>query len=144
MNEFNYTQQQVAESIGISRVQVSNLIRLLQLPEAVQTMLEERKLNMGHARPLVGLGDKVALNLAQQCIEKGWSARQMEKQAKKASVPPKKVVTDVASDVLALEEELSRTLALPVKLQNKKDGSGSIKLSYANKQELNMLLKRLR
>jgi ParB family chromosome partitioning protein len=144
MNEFNYTQQQVAESIGVSRVQVSNLIRLLQLPEAIQIMLEERKLNMGHARPLVGLDDKVALSLAQQCIDKGWSARQMEKQAKKASLSPKKVGADVAADVLALEEELNRSLGIPVKLQSKKDGSGTLKLHYANKQELNMLLKRLR
>jgi len=144
MDEFNYTQQQVAESIGVSRVQVSNLIRLLQLPQAIQTMLEERKLNMGHARPLVGLEDKTAINLAKLCMEQGWSARQMEKQAKKASVSPKKVVSSVAADVLALEEELKSTLGLPVKLHTKKDGSGDIKLSYANKQELNSLLKRLR
>jgi len=144
MDEFNYTQQQVAESIGVSRVQVSNLIRLLQLPEVIQSMLEERKLNMGHARPLVGLDTKVAIELAKLCMEKGWSARQMEKQAKKASASPTKPMSDVASDVLALEEELGRTLGLPVKLHAKKDGSGDIKLSYTNKQELNMLLKRLR
>ncbi|MDQ7001159.1 MAG: ParB/RepB/Spo0J family partition protein, partial [Ghiorsea sp.] len=63
IEEFNYTQQQVAESVGVSRVQVSNLIRLLQLPESVQTMLEERQLNMGHARPLVGLEDAAAIRL---------------------------------------------------------------------------------
>ncbi len=144
MDEFNYTQQQVAESIGVSRVQVSNLIRLLQLPEPVQTMLEERKLGMGHARPLVGLETKTAIALAKQCIDKGWSARQMERQAKKTAVSPKVSTATATPDVLALEEELGRSLGLPVKLRVKKDGSGDIKLSYSNKQELNMLLKRLR
>jgi ParB family chromosome partitioning protein len=144
MNEFNYTQQQVAESIGVSRVQVSNLIRLLQLPEAIQKLLEERKLNMGHARPLVGLEPSVAMNLAKLCIDKGWSARQMEKEAKKASVISLKGGSDTEADVVALEEELERVLGLKVSLKKKKDGSGELKICYQHKQELDDVLQRLR
>jgi len=144
MNEFNYTQQQVAESIGVSRVQVSNLIRLLQLPAAIQTMLEERKLNMGHARPLVGLEETVALVLAKLCIEKGWSARQMEKEAKKAASNEQKKEITVDADIKALEEEMTRVLGLSVTLTRKKDGSGELKVNYQQKQELDKILKRLR
>jgi len=144
MDEFNYTQQQVAESVGVSRVQVSNLIRLLQLPAQIQQMLEQRQINMGHARPLVGLDGKHAVNLAKLCVEKGWSARQMEKEAKKALAPVKSKDKAVAPDVLALEEELGRSLGVGVALNPKKDGSGVLKLSYNNKQELNTILQRLR
>ncbi len=83
IDEFGCTQQHVAEKIGISRVQVSNLIRLLQLSINIQNMLEKRTLSMGQARPLVGLPTHVGERLARQCIAKSWSARQMEKEAKK-------------------------------------------------------------
>jgi len=143
MEEFNYTQQQVAESIGVSRVQVSNLIRLLQLPEAIQTMLEERKLSMGHARPLVGLASIDAIMLAKTCAEKGWSARQMEKEARKiGSSKPAKVEVD--ADIAALTEELKRNLGLSVNLTRKKDGSGEVKIAFSHKQELDKIIKSLR
>jgi len=143
MEEFNYTQQQVAESIGVSRVQVSNLIRLLQLPEAIQTMLEERKLSMGHARPLVGLASIDAITLAKTCAEKGWSARQMEKEARKiGSSKPSKVEVD--ADIAALTEELKRNLGLSVSLTRKKDGSGEVKIAFSHKQELDKIIKSLR
>ncbi len=144
MDEFNYTQQQVAESIGVSRVQVSNLIRLLQLPNVIQMMLEERKLNMGHARPLVGLESIAAIQLAKLCIEKGWSARQMEREAKKASTPKKEETSNISSDVLALEEEMTRVLGMSVSLKKKKDGSGELKINYQHKQDLDAVLQRLR
>ena len=143
MEEFNYTQQQVAESIGVSRVQVSNLIRLLQLPEAVQLMLEERKLNMGHARPLVGLTAVDAIALAKTCVEKGWSTRQMEKEARKASTS-KSVKNEVDADIVALSEELKRNLGLSVSLTRKKDGSGEVKIAFSHKQELDRIIKSLR
>ena len=143
MEEFNYTQQQVAESIGVSRVQVSNLIRLLQLPEAVQLMLEERKLSMGHARPLVGLTAVDAIALAKTCVEKGWSARQMEKEARKASTS-KSVKNEVDADIVALSEELKRNLGLSVSLTRKKDGSGEVKIAFSHKQELDRIIKSLR
>ncbi|WP_038247145.1 ParB/RepB/Spo0J family partition protein [Ghiorsea bivora] len=143
MEEFNYTQQQVAESIGVSRVQVSNLIRLLQLPEAVQVMLEERKLNMGHARPLVGLAAVDAITLAKTCVEKGWSARQMEKEARKANAS-KPAKNEIDADIQALSEELKRNLGLTVSLTRKKDGSGEVKIAFAHKQELDRIIKSLR
>jgi len=146
MDEFAFTQQQVAESIGVSRVQVSNLIRLLQLPESIQLWVEERKLNMGHARPLVGLNRAKAEALARECIAQGWSARQMEKEAKRALSETGKASSKVMldADVAALQDELTRKLGLPVVLNCKKNGSGELKISYSQAAELDGVLKRLR
>jgi len=144
MDEFNYTQQQVAESIGVSRVQVSNLIRLLQLPQVVQQMVEERALNMGHARPLVGLDDAVACQLAKQCVAKAWSARKMEQEARKASHKEQFSPKTEDADAKALEEDLSRSLGVVVQLLKKKDGAGELKIIYGHKSELDAILKRLR
>ncbi|MDQ7003908.1 MAG: ParB/RepB/Spo0J family partition protein [Ghiorsea sp.] len=144
MDEFNYTQQQVADSVGVSRAQVSNLVRLLQLASPIQTMLEERQLSMGQARPLVGLDNALALNLAHLCVEKGLSARQMEKEVKKLASSAPKTNPKIEPNVVKLEEELASVLGLSVKLREKKNGAGEIKLTYQNKLEFNQLLQRLR
>jgi len=146
VSEFAYTQQQVAERIDVSRVQVSNLIRLLQLPEVIQKMIEDRKLSMGHARPLVGLERSRAIELARHCIEHEWSARQMEREAKKAAQQgtKKAVAHEIDADVAALQDELSRTLGLPVVFQCKKSGAGELRIAYTRPEELDGVLKRLR
>lgn len=146
MDEFSYTQQKVAENLGISRSQVSNLIRLLQLPDAIQTMIGERQLNMGHARPLVGLETRQAESLAKQCIQHQWSARKMEEEAKRAlkSLQHPTELKQVDADVLALQEELTQHLGLSVQLSCKKNGSGELKIRYGRAEELDGVLKRLR
>ena len=145
IDEFDCTQQQVAERIGVSRVQVSNLIRLLQLSINIQNMLEKRTLSMGQARPLVGLPTHVGERLARQCIAKSWSARQMEKEAKKAAKEPviaKKVAID--ADVAALQDELTRKLGLPTELICKANGSGELRIRYTRPAELDGVLRKLR
>jgi len=146
IDEFAFTQQQVAESIGISRVQVSNLIRLLQLPMSIQEMIEQRLLSMGNARPLVGLDTNKAEILARKCIAEQWSARQMEKEAKRVSNEhvSRPSGAPVDADVAALQDELMRTLGLPVTLHCKKNGAGELKISYSRAQELDGVLRRLR
>jgi len=146
MDEFGYTQQQVAERIDVSRVQVSNTIRLLQLPDQIQKMIEDRQISMGHARPLVGVERAAAVALARSCIEHDWSARQMEREAKKAASAKsgKPRVAAIDADVAALEEELSRKLGLPVAFQCRKNGSGELRVSYTRPEELDGVLKRLR
>lgn len=145
IDEFGCTQQHVAEKIGISRVQVSNLIRLLQLSIDIQNMLENRMLSMGQARPLVGLPAQVGERLARQCIAKSWSARQMEKEAKKAAKEPvavKKAAID--ADVAALQDELTRKLGLPTELICKANGSGELRIRYTRPAELDGVLRKLR
>lgn len=146
MRDFGCTQQQVAERIGVSRVQVSNLIRLLQLPDEIQKMIENRELSMGQARPLVGLDRAQALDLARQCIREGWSARQMEKQAQKLARARsrKQPAREKDADVQALQEELTRKLGLPVDIQYRKDGSGELRIRYTRPAELDGVLRKLR
>ncbi len=145
MDEFDCTQQQVAERIGISRVQVSNLVRLLQLPVSIQNMIEIRTLSMGQARPLVGLPTHVGERLARQCITQSWSARQMEKEARKAAKEPgavRKVAID--ADVAALQDELTRKLGLPTEVTCKANGSGELRIRYTRPAELDGVLRKLR
>ena len=144
IDEFGCTQQQVAEKIGVSRVQVSNLIRLLQLPDRIQNMIENRELSMGQARPLVGLPLPVAEELARHCLERDWSARVMEREAKKAArkPAPKARVTD--ADVAALQDELTRRLGLPVEIKWRKNGSGELRIYYTRPVELDGVLRKLR
>lgn len=145
MDEFGCTQQLVAEKIGISRVQVSNLIRLLQLSVCIQNMLENRTLSMGQARPLVGLPVHIGESLARQCIAKSWSARQMEKEARKAAKEPlalKKKSID--ADVAALQDELTRKLGLPTEIVCKANGSGELRIRYTRPAELDGVLRKLR
>lgn len=145
MQEFSYTQQQVAESIGISRAQVSNIIRLLQLPSVVQTMIAERKLDMGHARPLVGLDAADARMLAQQCIQEQWSARKMEQEAKRMANKARRTPSPTPdANIAALQDELTRHLGLPVVLAHKNNGSGELKIRYGRAEELDGVLQRLR
>jgi len=145
IDEFGCTQQQVAEKIGVSRVQVSNLIRLLQLPDTIKTMIEKRELSMGQARPLVGLPATVAEQLSRQCVEKGWSARQMEKEAKKAAKETTATqAKQVDADVMALQDELTRKVGLPVELVCKRNGSGEMRIFYTQAAELDGILRKLR
>jgi len=146
MDEFGCTQQQVSEKIGVSRVQVSNIIRLLQLSEKLQIMIENRELSMGLARPLVGLPEKVAEALARQAVEQGWSARQMEKEAKRATkeAPSKGGMKSADADVAALQDELTRKLGLPIELTCKKNGSGELRIRYTRPEELDGVLRKLR
>jgi len=145
MDEFGCTQQQVAEKIGVSRVQVSNLIRLLQLSPVIKEMIENRQLSMGQARPLVGLPSHVAEQLASHCIAQGLSARQMEREAKKASKEPvDKLKKAPDADVIALQDELTRKLGLPVEVTCKPNGSGDLRIAYTRPAELDGVLRKLR
>ncbi|MDQ6982579.1 MAG: ParB/RepB/Spo0J family partition protein [Mariprofundus sp.] len=145
MDEFGCTQQQIAEKIGVSRVQVSNLIRLLQLSDPIKELLEKRELSMGQARPLVNLPAPVGERLARHCVEHGWSARQMEREAKKAAKEPsEKTNKEVDADVEALQDELTRKLGLHVDIICKRNGSGEMRIRYTQAAELDGVLRKLR
>jgi len=144
MDEFGCTQQQVADRIGKSRTQVTNLIRLLQLPQTVQRMVEDRVLSMGHTRPLVGLSESVAEQLAEDCASKGWSARQMEGHAKRVQNSQARPQKEPDADVAALQNELTRSLGLVVELHCSKNGGGEMRIRYSRPAELDGVLAKLR
>ena len=126
--EFKYTHQQTADALGRSRAAVSNLLRLLDLPDTIKDLLEQRRLEMGHARALLTLEPALALRLAKQAAEHGWSVRELEAAARRAQTAPKGKAKKTApardANVESLERELAEKLATRVSIQHGRGGRG--------------------
>ena len=151
IDEFSLTHQQAAEAVGRSRASVSNLLRLLELPEGIRKLLEERQLEMGHARALLTLAPQAALALAREAVAEGWSVREVERRAQllaKGQIPGKKPATGPAkktdADIASLERELSEKLGAKVAVQHGRGGRGKLVISYHGLDALDGILERLR
>jgi len=146
--EFKLTQEQAADKIGRSRAAVANFLRLLNLPEPIKELLNARKLDMGHARALLTLDAKLALGLARQAAEHGWTVRQLEDAARKAQSVPKGKAKFAPpardADILALERELGEKLAARVSIRHLGGGSGKLIIAYHSLDELEGILERIR
>jgi ParB family chromosome partitioning protein len=146
--EFKLTHQQVADAIGRSRAAVSNLLRLQELPPEIKRLLEQRKLEMGHARALLTLEPKLALGLARQAAEHGWTVRELETAVREAQTVPKGKAKTTAiardADIVALERELAEKLAAKVSIQHGRDGRGKLVVAYHSVDELEGILERIR
>jgi len=144
--EFKLTQEQAADKIGRSRAAVTNLLRLLSLPDPIKQLLNERKIEMGHARALLTLEPKLALGLARQAAERGWSVRELEDAARKAQSAPKSKPSAPArdADVLALEREIAEKLAAKVSIQHGRSGAGKLVIAYHSLDELEGILEKIR
>jgi ParB family transcriptional regulator, chromosome partitioning protein len=143
IDEFAMTHEKAAEAVGRSRVAVSNLLRLLTLSQPVQDMLMQNKLDMGHARALVGLDSGQQVMLANRVVQEGLSVRDVEKatKAQQSNAKTKKVAVNY--DVLELQESLSQTLGAQVTIATKANGSGSLKVNYSHLDQLDELIAKL-
>ncbi len=148
MAEFDYTQEVLAQRIGKSRPNVANLLRLLDLPGQVRSLIAEGKLSVGHARALLTCADPVGL--AREVVAKGLNVRQTEILAKgfKARPPRRpgaakpKPATPKDADTRALEADLTLKLGLQVEIEF--DGkSGRVVISYNSLDQLDDLIARL-
>ncbi|MDP6969156.1 MAG: ParB/RepB/Spo0J family partition protein [Gammaproteobacteria bacterium] len=143
-DEFQLTQQQIADTVGKSRSTIANLLRLLQLPESVRLMLEHGDLEMGHARSLLTLATDVQQQAAREVVAKGLSVRQTEdlarrlQQPKTADQKPK-----VDADVVRLQEQLSDSLGAKVGIRQNAKGRGKITINYASLDQLDGIILRL-
>ena len=151
IDEFSLTHQQAAEAVGRSRAAVSNLLRLLELPDGIRKLLEEKALEMGHARALLTLAPAAALQLAREAVAEGWSVREVERRAQmlgKGQIPGKAVAKPngkkVDADIAALERELSEKLSAKVAVQHGRGGRGKLVISYHGLDTLEGILERLR
>jgi ParB family transcriptional regulator, chromosome partitioning protein len=149
IDEFNMTHEEAADAVGKSRVTVSNLLRLLTLTKPVQDRLLSGKIDMGHARALIGLEGSQQIMLCEEVIQKNLSVREVEalvknlqngyiKDTQKSS--PKKANADVRQ----LEESLAETLGASVTIDAKKNGSGVLKVHYRNLEQLDEILKKIK
>jgi ParB family chromosome partitioning protein len=147
--EFKYTHQQTADALGRSRASVSNLLRLLDLPPAIKQLLEQHQLEMGHARALLTLDPALALRLAKQAAEHGWSVRELEAAARRAQTAPKgkaagNTVAKRDANIESLERELAEKLATKVNIQHGRGGRGKLVITYHSLDELDGILERIR
>ena len=147
LSEFGHTQAVLADIVGKSRSHVTNLLRLLDLPVSVQTLVESGALSMGHARTLVGVAD--AETLAERAVKQGLSVRALEAlvaggkaKPKAPRTAPNTAANDPNSD--ALEEQLAEALGMPVALQVAPGASsGSLTIRFADLDQLDLLCAKL-
>ena len=148
IEEFGLTHQQVADAVGRSRAGVSNLLRLLELPVAVKRLLDERRLEMGHARALASLPAARATALAEQAAEQGWTVRELEDAVRRATggapAKPARPAPKADPNIDALERELAAKLATRVKLAHGRNGRRKLVIHYHSADELEGILERIR
>lgn len=141
--EYGLTQEQVAQKVGKDRATVANFVRLLKLPDAVQTSIEGEDISMGHARALMGLSNKGdQIQLCRKIIKQQLSVRQVEETVRKMSSPEKtktaaKEKTDPA--MTALEDRCRGILGSQVKIRQASKG-GKIEISYFSRDDLDRLV----
>lgn len=145
IEEFAMTHEKAADAVGRSRVAVSNILRLLTLTQAVQELLMQNKLDMGHARALVGLDAAQQIMLANKVVQQQLSVRDVENLVKKlgAPAPTKTHKSSVNRDVLALQNSLSEKIGASVSISAKTNGSGTLKINYANLDQLDEIIKKI-
>ena len=149
IDEFNMTHEEAADAVGKSRVTVSNLLRLLTLTKPVQDRLLTGKIDMGHARALIGLEGSQQIMLCEEVIQKNLSVREVEALVKNLQNgykkdTPKSSSKKMNADVRQLEESLAETLGASVTIDAKKNGSGTLKVHYRNLEQLDEILHKIK
>jgi ParB family chromosome partitioning protein len=145
IDEFNLTHEEVARAVGRSRAAVTNLLRLLELAPAVQGMLQDGGIDMGHARALLALSRPQQVSVAERVASRRLSVRETERLvqemlgAKRAHAGAR-----LDADTRRLQEELSESLGAAVRLKPRRGGRGSVVIDYTSLDELQGLLARLR
>lgn len=143
VDEFAMTHEQAAQAVGRSRVAVSNLLRLLTLSQPVQDMLMHNKLDMGHARALIGLEPAQQVMLANKTIQNDLSVRDVERAAKQPALATAKPKAQLRDDVAILEERLSDVLGATVSIAGKANGAGTLKIQYSHLDQLDDIIAKL-
>ena len=147
IDEFKLSQQQAADAVGRSRAAVANLLRLLELPATIRELLDDGRIEMGHARALLTLPAPRAIALAEKAAERNWSVRELEQAVRLAQLPKssgKSGKRNVDPDVAALERELSDTLGTRVEIAHGRGGRGKLTIRYHSADELEGILEKLR
>ena len=156
IREFNLTHEQAAQAVGRSRSAASNLLRLLNLAEPVQTMLMAGDIDMGHARALLALDRAAQITAGNQIAAKKLSVREAESLVKKIgaefNLVPQKPKKEKSRDMKRVEEELSDLLMAAVEVRVKKrvkragrmEDMGELAIQFGSLEELNGLIERLR
>ena len=147
IDDFDITHQQAADAVGRSRAAVSNLLRLTELPASIKKLLDEGKLEMGHARCLLTLPEHDAESLALEAARNHWTVRELEDAARRAQNVPKGKAKSTASrdpNITDLERELGERFATRVELAQGRGGRGKLVIHYHSHDELDGILGKIR
>ena len=144
MDEFQHSQEDVAQIVGKSRSHVANMVRLLKLSEPVKVLVQSGALSAGHARQLIGQPN--ALELAQDIIKRGLNVRQVEDLARKDGTAQARTIAGTSrakdADTKALEKRLSDTLGLKVSVDHRGQG-GTLHIKYRDLEQLDGIIRKL-
>ena len=138
IDEFSYDQEKVSRFIGKSRSYITNSLRILNLPNEVLKLVEERKLTAGHAKILVGLEN--SLHIANKILEKKLSVRQTENFVKIFKGKKNRFFQQKDPNIKKLESEISDKIGLNVFIKNNKRNKGSITFTYKDADQLNKII----
>jgi ParB family chromosome partitioning protein len=147
IDDFDLTHQQAAEAVGRSRATVSNLLRLTELPASIKKLLDEGKLEMGHARCLLTLPERDAETLALEAARNGWSVRELEEAARRVQQTPKGKAKSAPTrdpNIADLERQLGERFATRVELAQGRGGRGKLVIHYHSNDELEGILGKMR
>ena len=149
--DFGMTQQQIAETVGKDRTTIANMLRLLQLPAAVRTLLQEGHLSMGHAKVLLGLEDSARItSLSQEIVKEGLTVRDIERRlrdmvtprdGKKAGRP--RTVDRQSPEARRIEDRLRRFLQTDTVLKVGAGNRGTMTVHFYSSDDLERLLERM-
>ncbi|MWV10852.1 ParB/RepB/Spo0J family partition protein [Pseudomonas sp. R-28-1W-6] len=144
--EFELTQQQVADAVGKSRATITNLLRLIALPEEIKTLLSHGDLEMGHARALLGLPLEQQVEGARHVVARGLTVRQTEALVRQWLNTKEKPAAVVKSDpdINRLEQRLAEKLGAPVQIKHGQKGKGQLVIRYSSLDELQGVLAHIR
>ena len=142
IDEFELTQQEVAEAVGKSRTTVTNLLRLMSLNPDVRAFLEKGEIEMGHARALLSLPFEKQLDAGKQVKNKGLSVRQTEALVRRLQSQKNKTTTSnkIDPDIRHLQDDLSEKLGTQVNIQHSAKGKGKLILNYNSLEQLEGIL----
>jgi ParB family chromosome partitioning protein len=147
IDEFHMTHQQVAEAVGRSRAAVTNLLRLLMLNTDVRELLENARMDMGHARALLALEGKAQSLAARQVVGKQLSVRETENLVRRLLAKPsggKTKTGGIDPDIRLLTQQLSEKLGAKVRLQHSAKGKGRLLIEYNTLEELDGIIAHIR
>lgn len=141
--EFGHTQDAIADKVGKDKSSVSNLLRVLNLPQEIQVFLSKNVISMGHAKALLAFPDsKTQLDYCKAIIEKGWSVRQVENASKPKKRAAKRYSISGDADIRELENRLREALGTKVRVLHSKK-RGKIEIDYYSLDDLDRLITRL-
>lgn len=150
IDEYGLTQEDLSQRVGKSRPFITNMLRLLHLPEEIKDMLQQGQLTAGHARAVLAAPDaRLQVKIARRVISRGLSVRQTEELVKTLQDRPARPAKagpaedEAAIQVREIEESVQSFLKAPVKIRKEKEGGGKIIISFKDSDEMARLINQI-